>query len=67
MLDCVTNTYKLEVQKTGMSVDDDLDHDVAMAYLAYKTLTETQTVLEGKVSALNLLFYINKDKIRERV
>ena len=49
MLDCVTNTYKLEVQKTRFSVDDDLDHDVALAYLAYKTLTETQTVLEGKV------------------
>ena len=49
MRDCVTNTYTLEVQKTGISVDDDLDHDVTEAYLAYKTLTETQTVLEGKV------------------
>lgn len=62
MLDCVTNTYKLEVQKTGISVDDDLDHHVAMAYLAYKTLTETQTVLEGKVSALHLLFLSIKNK-----
>lgn len=62
MLDCVTNTYKLEVQKTGISVDDDLDHHVAMAYLAYKTLTETQTALEGKVSALYLLFLSIKNK-----
>ncbi len=63
MLDCVTNTYKLEVQKTGISVDDDLDHHVAMAYLAYKTLTETQTALEGKVSAIHLLFLSIKNNL----
>ena len=52
MLDCVSNQYKLEIKKNEISVDDDVDHDVAMVYLAYKTLTEIQTTLGGKVQIL---------------
>ena len=49
MLDCVSNQYKLEIKKNGINIDNDADHDVALAYLAYKILTEIQTTLAGKV------------------
>ena len=57
MLDCVSNQYKLEIKKNGINIDNDADHDVALAYLAYKTLTEIQTTLAGKVPLIcNLSF-----------
>ena len=56
MLDCVSNQYKLEIKKNGINIDNDADHDVAIAYLAYKTLTEIQTTLAGKVPLLSNFF-----------
>ena len=50
------------IKKNGINIDDDADHDVAMVYLAYKTLTEIQTTLAGKVQILCYTFKHNANK-----
>ena len=56
MLDCITNIYKLDLKNVVVTIDDP-GKEAAQIYISFKTLTEVQETLTGKVNLYYLLIF----------